>query len=815
MMRHISPSLRSLCLASIFLTPLAVAEIGPYPSKLSPDGKLGIMGDSLALGIHASEMCGNADAYECAQQDLGASSPDWSYVAADKSWSIASLLGFDTAHRVAAYGGGEEWKDALGQARTIMADPQVEAVFIGLGANNVCTPQGHDYTDDLATIAGEIDATLTFLTDTLPPGGRIYWSGVLDVSQLRELMRKRDHNYWFETCQGAWDLDANKIKDGAANDVCDHFFNHTACQLTSTIEEAKDELMKLLFNTWLNLEGVDEGPCGKILSSRSTDADRAEARQFNLALNQLMSAKAVEYDGRNGIAVYYSDRIFEASANLRPYHVSHLDCFHPSRAGQMFLANETWRGFDPLSVPASRYFFDEFDSQDYCAQEYTMWDSCWTEIGENNGPSTGDIQINVHELRVRDNDKGIMRSLDLDGMQAAWLQFNWRREGLDNNDDYVSIDVSPDAGVTWYQQDRIKGDGDDYNMHRGYYCDITPYATGNTVLRFKSSSDLGVRDKVFFDNITVIGWGPAVLADLAIVSASSPNPVQAGEQLTYTLTVTNNGPSEALDTVVVDSITYLSGALNALPSQGSCSGTEPVTCNLGTLANGATATIMLTATVEPTFVGPVTNIAKVQSSGADPDTSNNQTVLATTVVPLPGPEADLGVSVSTVSGGTTVYNYTVTNAGPAIATNVTLTGYSSEMTLSAFQSAMASQGHCWTDLNVCVGLQCTSVLSEPLVVTCELGAMSPATTVTGTFKVDVLEGTLNTAFSVKSEVSDPNSTNNSVTATTTVSPVSSSSSGGGGGGGCTVESDAQFDPLWLLVMISSVAGVVFQRVIRH
>jgi hypothetical protein len=74
---------------------------------------------------------------------------------------------------------------------------------------------------------------------------------------------------------------------------------------------------------------------------------------------------------------------------------------------------------------------------------------------------------------------------------------------------------------------------------------------------------------------------------------------------------------------------------------------------------------------------------------------------------------------------------------------------------------------------------------------------------------------LNTAFSVKSEASDPNSTNNSVTATTTVSPVSSSSSGGGGGGGCTVESDAQFDPLWLLVMISSVAGVVFQRVIRH
>ncbi|MGB7932225.1 MAG: hypothetical protein WCH04_08370, partial [Gammaproteobacteria bacterium] len=339
-------------------------------------------------------------------------------------------------------------------------------------------------------------------------GGRIYWSGVLDVSQLRELMRKRDHNFWFETCQGAWDLDANKIRDGAANDLCDHFTNHTACQLASAIEEAKDELMKLLFNTWLDLEGVDEGPCGKILSSRSTNADREEARQFNLALNQLMSAKAAEYDGRNGVAVYYSDRIFEASANLRPFHVSRLDCFHPSRAGQIFLANETWRGFDTFTESPGRYFFDEFDSQNYCAQEYTTWGSCWTEIGEKNGPSSGDIQINVHELRVRDNDKGIMRSLDLDGMQAAWLQFNWRREGLDNNDDTVSIDVSPDAGMTWYQQGLIKGDGDDYNTHRGYYYDITPYATGDTVLRFKSSNDLGAHDKVFLDNVTVFGWGP-------------------------------------------------------------------------------------------------------------------------------------------------------------------------------------------------------------------------------------------------------------------------------------------------------------------
>jgi len=137
--------------------------------------------------------------------------------------------------------------------------------FHRVGANNVCAPLGHDYSNDLATIAGEIDATLTYLTDALPAGGRIYWSGVLDVLQLYDLMRRRDHNYWFETCQGTrWDLDADKIKDGAANDLCDHFFNHTACQLTSSIEEAKDQLMKTVILTGgLTLRAWTRGPVAR------------------------------------------------------------------------------------------------------------------------------------------------------------------------------------------------------------------------------------------------------------------------------------------------------------------------------------------------------------------------------------------------------------------------------------------------------------------------------------------------------------------------------------------------------------------------
>jgi uncharacterized repeat protein (TIGR01451 family) len=342
---------------------------------------------------------------------------------------------------------------------------------------------------------------------------------------------------------------------------------------------------------------------------------------------------------------------------------------------------------------------------------------------------------------------------------------------------------------------------------------VTPQTWGSLLNTASAASDVADTD---MDNnsasvLTTVAPAPGTLADLAIDSTSSPSPVDAGEQLAYTLTVTNNGPTEALDTVVLDSIAYLDEGFSVVSSQGSCGGTEPITCNLGTLTNGATATITVTGTVPSLFVGPVTNTAQVQSGADDPDTTNNQTVLATNVVPPPGPQADLGVRASAVSGGTTVYNFTVTNAGPAAATNVTLTGYSNEMTLAAFQSATASQGYCWTDLNLCVGFQCLSILGEPLHVTCNLGTVSPENTVTGTVTVAVPEGTWSAAFSVSSDVADPDGTNNSTTAASTVNPVSLSG-GGGGGGGCTIRDDAFNDPVWLFVILGCVVGVAWRRV---
>ncbi len=482
-----------------------------------PQGKIGIIGDSIAAGTHSSEMCRNQDIVDCVQDLAGQHSPDWSYAGGGQSWSVASVLGYLPDRVVDASDGGEEWKDAFDQAVQIMADPEVETVFIGLGANDVCQARGHNYSGDLEVVASLIDETLNYLTSNLPDGGSIYWSGVPDVVQMRELMRNRDHNIVFETCQATWDLDGNDVKEGEAADACDHYFSNNFCESAGAQGQAVDLLVELLLDSWKDIKGVNEGPCGKVLNSGSTDQDRLEARNFTVALNRLMAQKARDWTGRNGIDVHYNDRLFYATPTVQPHHISRFDCFHPSRSGQMKFAYEIWSGFNHGNEQLKGVFIDEFDSIDYCTQEFGDWGSCWVETNDDNAATSGDIQIAGNVVSMRSGSKQISRAMDLQHVDQAWLSFNRRRDNLDHLGDFVEIQASPDAGQTWHLLEHFVGEATDFGFHRGSYYDISQYATADTLIRLISSSQMGENDWLFFDNVKVNSWDSSAVSQAAPV----------------------------------------------------------------------------------------------------------------------------------------------------------------------------------------------------------------------------------------------------------------------------------------------------------
>ena len=173
-------------------------------------------------------------------------------------------------------------------------------------------------------------------------------------------------------------------------------------------------------------------------------------------------------------------------------------------------------------------------------------------------------------------------------------------------------------------------------------------------------------------------FNAAATADLSIAKTAAPDPI-AGESFTYTVTVTNDGPSAATDLVVADqipalftptSITAPDFTCNGLPGAGGTLGCELT----GSLTAGNSATIALTGDLAGASAGlAVINTATVSSAAADPDPADNSS--SVTVTPLPF--ADLSVakvaSRDEVDPGQAFsYSLVVNNAGPLDAEPVTL-----------------------------------------------------------------------------------------------------------------------------------------------
>jgi len=253
--------------------------------------------------------------------------------------------------------------------------------------------------------------------------------------------------------------------------------------------------------------------------------------------------------------------------------------------------------------------------------------------------------------------------------------------------------------------------------------------------------------------------GPTA-SDLELISLTgTPELLTVNGQLTYTITVRNNGPAAATGVHVIDALppgaTPVPAEGPADSSQGQCTGTPSsgpppqaltVDCDLETLAPDAEATV--TINVMPTVPGDLINTAQVAAFEIDPNPANN-TKTETTPIRLPDPaDADLAITATVgprVSGQGFTYTLTVENHGPATATRVQLTNDLPRDI--ALERIIPSQGSCGD--------------TDPVL--CDLGAL--ATRAAATVTIDVIRtgvdpDTLPNRAAVNGDQHDPNTANN-------------------------------------------------------
>jgi uncharacterized repeat protein (TIGR01451 family) len=153
-------------------------------------------------------------------------------------------------------------------------------------------------------------------------------------------------------------------------------------------------------------------------------------------------------------------------------------------------------------------------------------------------------------------------------------------------------------------------------------------------------------------------------ANTLVTSISdSPDPVQAGANVTYTVTVTNGGASTAAGVSVQD--VFPGATLVSATSSGGCTGTTTVTCALGSITPGgsAAATIIVTSPSTVPAGGTITNTATSPPGLAPAGT-------ATTTVVSPSLTTSIADAPDPVTAGNDVqYILTVTNNGIAPVAN--------------------------------------------------------------------------------------------------------------------------------------------------
>ncbi|MEO7099627.1 MAG: DUF11 domain-containing protein, partial [Luteolibacter sp.] len=255
-------------------------------------------------------------------------------------------------------------------------------------------------------------------------------------------------------------------------------------------------------------------------------------------------------------------------------------------------------------------------------------------------------------------------------------------------------------------------------------------------------------------------------ADLAITKTDGVTTAVPGTSVTYTITASNAGPSNATGATVADTLpAIVSGATWTAVGAGGGTATASGSGNISDsvdLPAGGSVTYTVTTPISASATGSLSNTATVTAPGSvtDPTPGNNSATDTDTLTPT----SDLSITktdgvVNAVPGTSVTYTITASNAGPSTATGVTVAD-----TLPA-----AISGATWTAIGAGGGTATASGSGNINdAVTLPVGA-SVTYTVTAPISASAT-GTLSNTANVSSVITDPTPGNNTATDTDTLTP---------------------------------------------
>ena len=255
-------------------------------------------------------------------------------------------------------------------------------------------------------------------------------------------------------------------------------------------------------------------------------------------------------------------------------------------------------------------------------------------------------------------------------------------------------------------------------------------------------------------------------ADVAVSKSGSPDKAPPGGDVTYTIAVQNDGPSDASNVSMSDTLPAGTSFKSLGQDSGptfSCTTGATVTCSRAVLAAGDKATFTLVVTVSPSAApGTIGNTANVSTSTAESNAANDSDSAFTQVQR----QADLAVTKSDapdpVTAGTDLsYTLVVKNNGPQDASSVAL-------------SDDLPTGTTFRSIDAPAGFSCTTpAVGSGGNVTCNASSLANGGSASFTLVVHVPAdrasgSTLSNTAGASATEADPDSGNNSATSTTSV-----------------------------------------------